>query len=227
FPLLMPLALVGLYRVIRQFMRKRTDPQLTLLGLVLGSLVSLIIFFNVTVVHDYYALPFLPIYCAMASIGILYMYSYIGLPVSSYPRTYTALAAVALFVSVYYAYSLRSLNYTDNKIMVDLGKGVQELVPANGYLFYFIGADYVDPEYMYYTRRRGVLANFSQSDNDFVGKIMRDHKWDPGETYVLANSIRLRPGQQEKLKQRLDRYDLKEVGTAVDNSVIYKLTPKS
>jgi hypothetical protein len=227
FPLLMPLALVGLYRVIRQFMRKRTDPQLTLLGLVLGSLVSLIIFFNVTVVHDYYALPFLPIYCAMASIGILYMYSYIGLPVSSYPRTYTALAAVALFVSVYYAYSLRSLNYTDNKIMVDLGKGVQELVPANGYLFYFIGADYVDPEYMYYTRRRGVLANFSQSDNDFVGKIIRDHKWDPGETYVLANSIRLRPGQQEKLKQRLDRYDLKEVGTAVDNSVIYKLTPKS
>jgi hypothetical protein len=227
FPIFMPLALIGLWRVVIQFIKKPVEPQLTLLGLVIGSLVALVIFFNVIVVHDYYALPFLPIYCALASIGVLYAYSFIGMPVSSYPRAYKAVAVIAVFGSVYYAYSLPSLNYIGNKISIETGKSVQELVPANGHLFYFLGADYVSPDYLYYTRRRGVLANISNADNDFVTKTMKDHNWDPGETYLLANAIRLQPQQQAKLKARLDKYDLKEIGTSFDNGIVYKLTPRS
>ena len=227
FPVFLPLALVGLYRVIRQFMRKRTEPQLTLLGLVLGSFVSLVIFFNVTVVHDYYALPFLPIYCALVSIGILYFYSYIGLPFSSYPRTYKALAAVALLVSIYYAFSLRLLNYNGNNGSVQTGKSLQQLVPDDGYLFYFHGADYIDPEYLYYARRRGVLYDLVKAENGLIGQTIKDHKWDPGKTYLLALGFRVRPDWQEKLKQKLDQYDLKEIGTSYDDGVVYKITPRS
>jgi hypothetical protein len=227
FPAFLPLALIGLWRVIRQFVKKAAEPQLTLLGLVIGSFVTLLVFFNVIVVHDYYALPFLPIYCTLASIGVLYAYSFISMPFSSYPRAYKALAVIAIFGSVYYAYSLRLLNYNGNRISIETGKSLQELVPANGYLFYFHGADYISPDYLYYARRRGVLSNIDSADNDFVAKIIKDHKWDPGETYLLANAVRLSPQQQRKLKERLDKYDLKEVGTALDNGIVYKLTPRS
>jgi hypothetical protein len=225
-PVFMPLALLGLWRVARQFIRKPAEPQLTLTGLVIGPFVTLLIFFNVIVVHDYYALPYLPVYCAMASIGTLYAYSFIRMPYSRYPRAYQALAVAAIFGSVWYAYSLRLLNYNGNRASLDTGKSIQELVPANGYLFYFHGADYVNPEYLYYTRRRGVLSNIDQADNDFVDKVMKEHRWDPGETYLSANAIRLQPAQQERLKARLDKYDLKEIGTSLDNGIVYKLIPK-
>jgi MFS family permease len=227
FPLFMLLALVGLWRVIKLFTKKPAEPQLTLLGLVIGSFVTLLIFFNVIVVHDYYALPFLPIYCALVSIGMLYAYSFVRMPYSRYPLAYKALAVAAIFGSVWYAYSLRLMNYNGNKIMIETGKSVQELVPANGYLFYFHGADYINPEYLYYARRRGVLAHIDRADNDFVNKTIKDHRWDPGETYLLANAVRPSPLQQERLKARLDSYDLKEIGTSLDHGIIYKLSPKS
>jgi hypothetical protein len=225
-PVFLPLALIGLWRVARQFIRKPAEPQLTLTGLVIGSFVTLVIFFNVIVVHDYYALPYLPIYCALASIGMLYAYSYIRMPYPSYPRFYKVLAVTAIFGSVWYAYSLRLMNYDGNKISIESGKSVQELVPVDGYVFHFIGADYVTPEFLYYDRRRGVLSNINNAGNDFVGKIMKEHRWDPNNTYLLANAIRLQPVEQQRLKERLDKYELKEVGTSLDNGVVYKLTPK-
>ncbi len=227
FPLFLPLAVIGLWRVTKQFIKKPAEPQLTLLGLVIGAFATLLIFFNVIVVHDYYALPFLPIYCALVSIGMLYAYSFLRMPYSRYPRAYGTLAVAAVFVSVCYAYSLRLMNYNGNRIMIETGKSVQELVPANGSLFYLHGADNVSPEYLYYARRRGVLSNINQADNDFVGKTIKEHNWDTRETYVLANAIRLQPQQQERLKARLDKYQLREIGTSLDNGVVYKLTPKS
>ncbi len=100
-------------------------------------------------------------------------------------------------------------------------------MPDDGYLFYFRGADYIDPEYLYYVRRRGVLSDLVKAENGFVGQTIRDHKWDPNNTYLLALGFRLRPDQQEKLKQRLDKYDLQEIGTSYDNGIVYKITPKS
>ena len=158
---------------------------------------------------------------------MLYAYSFIRMPYSSYPRTYKVLAVAAILGSVWYAYSLRLMNYNSNKITIDTARSVQELVPANGYLFYFHGADYINPEYLYYTRRRGVLSNISNADNDFVIKTIKDHRWDPTETYLLALGVRVLPQQLEKLKERLDKFDLKEIGTSLDNGVIYKLSPKS
>jgi hypothetical protein len=217
FPAFMPGALFGLWRVIRQFIRKPVEPQRTLLGLVVGSLATVLVFFNVIVIHDYYALPFLPIYCALTAIGLLYLCSLLGPPVARYPKAYATLAVAAIFGSLYYAYSLRLLNYGGNKVSIETGKSLQELVPANGDLFYLVGADYVNPEYLYYARRRGVLANIGTADSDFVSQTIRDHRWDPDNVYLLANAIRLLPDQQEKLKARLGRYDLKEVGTSLDN----------
>ena len=178
-------------------------------------------------IHDYYALPFLPIYCALVSIGMLYAYSFLRMPYSRYPRAYKALVVAALFGSVWYAYSLRLMDYNGNRIMIETGKSVQGLVPANGSLFYLHGADYVNPEYLYYARRRGVLSNINQADNDFVGKTIKEHRWDPSETYLLANASRLQPQLQERLKARLDKFQLKEIGTSLDNGVVYKLTPRS
>ena len=96
-----------------------------------------------------------------------------------------------------------------------------------GYLFYFIGADYINPEYLCYARRRGVLSDIVKAENGFVGQTINDHKWNPDKTYLLVNAIRLRPDQQEKLKQRLDKYDLKEIGTSFDNGILYKVTLRS
>ena len=52
----------------------------------------------------------------------------------------------------------------------------------DGYLFYFIGADYVNPEYLYYARRRGVLSHINQADNDFVGKTIKEHNGIPAKS---------------------------------------------
>ena len=136
-------------------------------------------------------------------------------------------AAVALLVSIYYAYSLRLLNYNGNNGSVQTGKSLQQLVPDDGYLFYFHGADYIDPEYLYYARRRGVLYDLVKAENGLIGQTIKDHKWDPGKTYLLALGFRVRPDWQEKLKQKLDQYDLKEIGTSYDDGVVYKITPRS
>jgi hypothetical protein len=226
FPAFMPAALFGLWRVIRQFVRKPVEPQRTLLGLVVGSLATVLVFFNVIVIHDYYALPFLPIYCTLTAIGLLYLASLLGPPVAKHPKAYAMLAAAAVFGSLCYAYSLRLLNYNGNSASIETGKSLQELVPADGYLFYLVGADYVNPEYLYYARRRGVLSNLGTADNEFVSQTIRDHHWDPNNTYLLANAIRLLPDQQEKLKARLGRYELKELGTSLDNGIVYKIIPK-
>ncbi len=113
-----------------------------------------------------------------------------------------------------------------NKPGIEIGNDVQELVPADGYVFYVQAADINNPEHLYYARRRGILANIDATDNAFVSQIMRDHHWNPDNTYLLANAIRLLPGQQDKLKARLDKYELREVGTAFDKGIVYKLVPK-
>ena len=227
FPAFMPLTLIGLWRVIRQFVRKPVDPQRTLLGLVLGSFAAILVFFNVIIIHDYYALPFLPIYCALASIGLLYVYSLLGPPLAKHPKAYAMLAIAALVGCLNYAYSLRSLNYNGNRTGVEIGKSLQELVPADGYIFYLQAADVTNPEYLYYARRRGVLANINTTDNAFVGKTIKDHRWDPDNAYLLADAIGLLPEQQTKLKARLDKYELREIGTSFNKGLIYKLIPKS
>jgi len=226
FPLFTPFTIVGLWRLIKRFRVKPDDPQRTLLGLVVGALVMILIFFNVFFRHDYYALPVLPLYCALTAIGLLYSYSSFGAPFSR-PRWLAAtLAAVAIFISLDYAYSLRLLSYSENQASVGTGKSLQELVPVDATLFYFHGADYINPEYLYYARRRGVLSDLVNARNVFIEKTLREHKWDPGNTYLLALGFRGKPNLQEQLRQQIDKYDLKEVGTTYDNGVLYKITPK-
>jgi hypothetical protein len=225
-PVFLPLALIGLWRVVRQFIRKPAEPQLTLAALMIGQFITLVIFFNVIVVHDYYALPYLPIYCALASIGLLYTYSFIRMPYASYPRAYMVLVVATIFGSVWYAYSLQLLNYNGNRAGIEIGKDLQDLVPGDGNVFYLQPADVTNPEHLYYARRRGVLANIDAADNAFVSQTIRDHRWNPDNTYLLANTIRLLPGQQDRLKARLDKFDLRELGTSFDRGIVYKLVPK-
>ena len=226
FPAFLPLALIGLGRVIQQLLKKRAEPQLTLSGLVIGSLMTLLVFFNVIVVHDYYALPFLAIYCTLAGIGLMYASSLIGFPFSSHRRAYAVLAVAATFGSICYAYSLRLMSYDFAGLMAETGKSVQEIVPINGYLFHLIREDYTTPEYLYFDRRRGALVYIEKMDNDFASKTIKDHKWDPTETYVLALGTRSKPAEQQKLRTRLSKFDLQEVGTTPDNGVVYKLAPR-
>jgi len=227
FPAFMPLALIGLWRVIRQFVRKPVDPQRTLLGLVVGSFATILLFFNVIVIHDYYALPLLPIYCALASIGLLYLYSLLGPPFARHRRAYAILAVAGIFGAIEYAYSLQLLNYNGNRTGIEIGKDLQDQIPRDGYVLYLQDADVTNPEYLYYARRRGVLSNISTADNAFVSRTIKEHRWDPDNIYLLANAIGLLPGQQDRLRARLDKYELREIGTSFDKGLIYKLIPKS
>jgi len=226
FPPFMPLALMGLWRVVRQFVKKPRDPQRTLLGLVVGSFVMIVIFFNVFFRHDYYALPLLPIYCALASVGLLNFYALIGSPFAANARAFAFMAVAAIFGSIYYAYSLQSLNYRGNRMSIEIGKSLQELVPADGYVLYLTDEDVSNPEYLYYARRRGVLANFNTTDTRFVSQTVKDHRWDPDNTYLFADAIRLLPNKQDQLKLRLDRYELRELGTSAGRGIVYKLIPR-
>jgi hypothetical protein len=226
FPAFMPFALVGLWRVIGRFRKKPDEPQRTLLGLVFGSLVMMLIFFNVFFRHDYYAMPILPVYCALTSIGLLYTYSAYGMRWSDHPRIYTALATVTICISLSYTYSLRLLNYRENEPSVEVGKSLQDLIPNDGYVFYFQFADYINPEFLYYVRRRGVAADVANADNDYVAGVIKDHKWDPENTYLLALGMRDKPSTLATLKKRLDNYNLREIGTAYNSSIVYKVLPK-
>ncbi len=226
FPLCTPFTIVGLWRLIKRFRVKPDDPQRTLIGLVFGALAMILVFFNVFFRHDYYALPVLPLYCVLTAIGLLYSYSAFGSPFSR-PRWLAAtLAAAAIFISLDYAYSLRLLNYEGNQPSIETGKDLQELVPPEATLFYFFGADYINPEYLYYARRRGVLHHNDTAANDLIEKTIRDHKWDPDNTYLLALGYRGRPDMQQQLRERVDKYDLKEIGTTFDKGVLYKISPK-
>lgn len=227
FPLLTPFTIVGLWRLIKRFRVKPDDPQRTLIGLVFGALVMILIFFNVFFRHDYYALPVLPLYCVLTAIGLLYSFSSFGSPFSSPRWLGVTVGAAAIFICLYYAYSLRLLNYEGNQASIETGRSVQELVPADATLFYFHGADYINPEYLYYARRRGVLSDLVNARNAFIEKTEREHKWDSQNTYLLALGFRGRPDRQEQLQQQIDKYDLKEVGTTYDNGVLYKITPKA
>lgn len=227
FPLFTPFTILGFWRVIRAFIRKPDDPQRTLIGLTVGALAMMLVFFNVFFRHDYYAMPLIPVYCALTSIGLLYTWSAFGMRFSDSPRVYASLAVAATCVSIYYAYSLRLMSYTGNVPSITTGMDVQELVPADGYLFYALGADYINPEYVYYARRRGVLTSFDNMTNDYVGTIIATHRWNPQETYVLGLGHRGRPDLREKLARQLDKYDLKELGTTYDRGVVYKLSLKT
>jgi hypothetical protein len=226
FPLFVPFALVGLWRVLRGFLRKPDEPQRTLVGLVVGSLVMILLFFNVFFRHDYYALPLIPIFCALTSIGLFYAHSSFTAPFAGRPKAFATFAVVAVCISLYYTFSLRLLNYEGNQGSIETGRSLQEIVPADGTLLYFHGADYINPEYLYYARRRGVLYDLASARNDFVEKIIKTHHWDPGNTYLLALGYRVRPEYVERLKQQLDRYNLTQIGTTYDNGIVYKISPK-
>jgi hypothetical protein len=137
------------------------------------------------------------------------------------------LVVATIFGSVWYAYSLRLLNYNENRVGIALGKDLQDQVPADGYVLYLQDADVINPEYLYYARRRGVLSNINATDNVFVSHMVKDHRWDPDNIYLLAHAIGLRPEQQAKLKARFDKYELREIGTSFNKGLIYKLIPKS
>ena len=227
FPLFTPFTILALWRVIRAFVRKPDDPQRTLLGLSVGALAMMLVFFNVFFRHDYYAMPLIPVYCALTSIGLLYTWSAFGMRFSDSPRVYVSLAVAATCVSIYYAYSLRLMSYSGNAASIATGIDIQELVPADGYLFYFFGADYIDPEYLYYARRRGVLSSFDNMNEDYIKTIITTHGWDPQNTYLLALGYRGRADLKEKLIGQLDKHDLKELGTTYDKGVVYRLSPKT
>src|SRR5215475_13309905 len=109
-----PFTIVGLWRLIKRFRSKPDDPQRTLIGLVFGALVMILIFFNVFFRHDYYALPVLPLYCALTAIGLLYSYSAFGSPFARPRWLGVTLGSLAIYICLYYAYSLRLLNYEGN-----------------------------------------------------------------------------------------------------------------
>jgi hypothetical protein len=225
YPAFALFAVIGLSYSARQFLRARTEPYLTISGLVLGALLTILVFFNVIVIHDYYAIPFIPIYCLLISIGISLLYSI--MPKSNLLlRIYFGIFIASTCGLLHYAYTQRFLSYSWNKPLILTGKSIQELVPENAYLFYFHGADYVDPEYLYYGRRRGVLMNITAAGNAVVANIIKGHAWDANNTYVLANAIRLLPNEQEILKEKLSNYELREVGTSLDNGIVYKLISK-
>jgi len=226
FPLFMPFAVIGLWRVFRGFLKKPDEPQRTLVGLVIGAIAMILVFFNVFFRHDYYALPLIPIYCVLTSIGLFYAHSSFAAPFAGRPKAFATFAVAAICVSLHYAFSLRLLNYEGNQSSIETGKNLQELVPADGTLFYFEGADYINPEFLYYARRRGVLYDLANAHNDFVEKIIKTHHWDPGNTYLLALGYRVRPEYEERLKQQLDRYNLRQIGTTYDNGIVYKISPK-
>jgi hypothetical protein len=187
----------------------------------------ILVFFNVFFRHDYYALPLIPIYCVLTSVGLLYAHSSFAAPFTGRPRAFAMFAVVAVSISLYYAYSLRLLNYESNQTSIKTSMNLQELVPPDGTLFYFHGADYINPEYLYYARRRGVLYNLTNARNDFVGNIIKTHHWNPDNTYLLAIGYRVPPEHEERLKHQLDKYNLTRIGTTYDNGVVYKISPKS
>jgi hypothetical protein len=225
YPAFAVFAVIGLSYSARQLLKARAEPYLTVSGLVLGAFLTILVFFNVIVIHDYYSIPFIPIYCLLISIGISMIYS--TMPQSSlFLRIYFGIFIASIFGSLYYAYTRPLLSYSWNKPLILTGKSIQELVPENAYLFYFHGADYVDPEYLYYARRRGILANIEAAENTMIAKIIKEHGWDANNTYVLANAVRLWPDRQEKFKEKLSNYELREVGTSLDNGIVYKLVSK-
>jgi hypothetical protein len=227
FPLLTLFTILGLWRVIGAFRRKQDDPQLTLLGLVAGALAMILVFFNVFFRHDYYSMPVVPVYCVLTSIGLLYTWSAYGMQFRDHPKVYGFLAVAATCVCVYYAYSLRLLNYNQNVASITIGRNLQDLVPESGYVFYFQFVESSNPEFLYYARRRGVAADISYANNDYVADFIRSRKWNPDEVYLVAVGARYKPDTLARLKQRLDRYDLKEVGSAYDKSIVYKVLAKN
>jgi hypothetical protein len=118
------------------------------------------------------------------------------------------------------------MDYKSNVPSIITGMDIQELVPPDATLFYFFGADYIDPEYLYYARRRGMLSHFDNISNDYVAKVFETHKWDPQNTYLLALGYRGRPDLKARLFDRLDKYDLNYLGTTYDRGLLYKITPK-
>jgi hypothetical protein len=193
---------------------------------VVGALAMILVFFNMFFRHDYYALPLIPIYCALTSIGLFYAHSSFAAPFAGRPKAFAIFAIAAVCISLYYAFSLRLLNYEGNQGSIETGWNLQQLMPAEATLLYFHGADYIDPEYLYYVRRRGVLYDLANAHNDFVENIIKTHHWDPGNTYLLALGYRVRPEYVERLKQQLDRYDLTQIGTTYDDGIVYKISPK-
>jgi hypothetical protein len=226
FPLLMPFATVGLWRVIRGFCRKPDDPQRSLLGLVIGGLAMMLIFFNVFFRHDYYAMPLTPIYCVLTSIGLLYTWSAYGMQFGRQPKLYAVLALAATGILLNYAYSLRLLNYNENEASRMIGKNLQDLVPDAGYVFYFQFVESTNPEFLYYARRRGAASHIDNANNEYVSNIVKTHHWNPDEVYLVVVGARYKPDTLSALKQRLGRYNLREIGTAYEKSVVYKLVPK-
>jgi hypothetical protein len=151
----------------------------------------------------------------------------LGPPLARHRRAYAILVAAGIFGAIEYAYSLQLLNYNGNRAGIEIGKDLQDLVPGDGYVFYLQPADVTNPEHLYYARRRGVLANIDAADNAFISQTIRDHRWNPDNIYLLAHTLRFLPVQLDRLKARLDKYELRDIGTSFDRGIVYKLVPKA
>jgi hypothetical protein len=131
-----------------------------------ASLMSMFIFFNLTVIHSYYLLPHIFIMSFFAAYGIESSLEYLSRGIQIKYLTIIVITIFTIFgIAYYYRFPLQfniPFDYYRN------GQRIQETTPENAFVFYVTLKKTWNPLQLYLARRHGYNIWIKDLDYDFI-----------------------------------------------------------
>lgn len=169
-PILFFVFVRGLYILIRSYNYKY---RAIMLGWVLSTVVTVLVFFNVYSIHNYYELPFIPLYALIVAIGGKDFVIWIQRRMSV-PLQYITLTIFTIITIAWALDGSRVMNYTADKVLKSDGALIQKLTPSDSYVLWE-GCNN-NPAPLYFARRRGSCVGISQINEKFIANIFVECK---------------------------------------------------
>ena len=164
-PLFFLFFLYGLYRWLRHGGGRYRS---VVTGWLLGAAVTVLVFFNVNSIHNYYQLPFIPVYALMVGYGGAGAVAWLSARLPGVLRY----AGLALFTALAVGWAFngaRVMNYSAVKGLEQEAAFVRANTPADGFVLWQDCGD--APENHYFARRRGFCLEPAATDDAAVRRI--------------------------------------------------------
>lgn len=193
-------------------------------GLLLGSIITVLIFFNVNWRHDYYQLPYLFIYCYLAAYFIDFLYDNLHRRVISKigVNSEAAMLILSLMFIVFLFISGRNHlpDLSENKALIANAEVLRKLTEPDSFIFTVASSGW-DPTLHYFTRRHGYTISYEQFTYENILNIFNKYRDKYAYPYILILDENMK--DEPDILNRMKHVKLKQVFRAGKFVVLYKI----
>jgi len=162
------------------------------LGILWGSIITCLVFFNVQWRHNYYQLPFVFIVTFFTGYSLYHICSLLMNILESYihPGKYIAQASMAilvLFIMVVQSiYGKYRIGFPEPLDLIARGEFIQDNTPPDSFVFYIEKGAGWDPSHLYFSRREGYNVDVSDFSQEYLDDLVDVYKENYSSFYVFS-----------------------------------------